>query len=196
MSDSRIHLNIEIENQHPCKYMFLELDLPFQSFMCQFYVIIRILCWCSTHWGRVTHICVSELTIIGSDNGLSPRHRQAIIWNNAGWLLIEPIGTNVSETSIIIQTFSFKKMHLNMSSVKWRPFCLGLNVLMAILCVTKSTLCPSLGIKHTLRSGDAWIHQWMRSSLIKVISCLFCTKPFPKPILTSCWLDLQKQTWW
>ena len=22
-----------------------------------------------THWGRVTHICVSELTIIGSDNG-------------------------------------------------------------------------------------------------------------------------------
>ena len=25
-----------------------------------------------THWGRVTHICVSELTIIGSDNGLSP----------------------------------------------------------------------------------------------------------------------------
>ena len=25
-----------------------------------------------THWGRVTHICVSKLTIIGSDNGLSP----------------------------------------------------------------------------------------------------------------------------
>ena len=25
-----------------------------------------------THWGRVTYICVSKLTIIGSDNGLSP----------------------------------------------------------------------------------------------------------------------------
>ena len=25
-----------------------------------------------THWGRETHICVSKLTIIGSDNGLSP----------------------------------------------------------------------------------------------------------------------------
>ena len=23
-----------------------------------------------THWGRVTHICISKLTIIGSDNGL------------------------------------------------------------------------------------------------------------------------------
>ena len=42
-----------------------------------------------THWGRVTHICVSELAIIGSDNGLSHGRRQAIIWNNAGLLLIE-----------------------------------------------------------------------------------------------------------
>ena len=32
-----------------------------------------------THGGRVTHICVSKLTIIGSDNGLSPGRRQAII---------------------------------------------------------------------------------------------------------------------
>ena len=82
-----------------------------------------------THWGRVTHTCVSELTIIGSDNGLSPGRRQAIFWNNTGLLLIQPLGTNVSEISIGIQTFSFKKMHLNMSSAKWRQFCLGLNVL-------------------------------------------------------------------
>ena len=41
-----------------------------------------------THWGRVTHICVSELTTIGSDNGLSPGRRQAIIWTNAGIMLI------------------------------------------------------------------------------------------------------------
>ena len=84
---------------------------------------------CLTHWGRVTHICVSELTIIGSDNGLSPGRRQAIIWTNAGILLIEPLGTNFSEILIEIQIFSFKKMRLKMSSVKWRPFCLGLNVL-------------------------------------------------------------------
>ena len=35
-----------------------------------------------THCGRVTHICVSKLTIIGSDNGSSPGRRQAIIWTN------------------------------------------------------------------------------------------------------------------
>ena len=37
----------------------------------------------STHRGRVTHICVGNLTITGSDNGLSPGRRQAIIWTNA-----------------------------------------------------------------------------------------------------------------
>ena len=82
-----------------------------------------------THWGRVTHIWVSKLTIIGSDNGLSPGRRQAIIWTNDGILLIWPLGTNFSEMLIEIKTFSFEKMQLKMSSAKWHPFCLGLNVL-------------------------------------------------------------------
>ena len=82
-----------------------------------------------THWGRVTHICVGNLTIIGSDNGLSPGRRQAIIWTNAGILSIGPLGTNFNEISIGIETFSFKKMHFKTSSAKWRLFCLGLNVL-------------------------------------------------------------------
>ena len=80
-----------------------------------------------THLCRVTHICVGNLTIIGPDNGLSPGRRQAIIWTNAGILLIGPWGTNFSEILIGIHTFSFKKIHLKMSSAKWRPFCLGLN---------------------------------------------------------------------
>ena len=82
-----------------------------------------------THWGRVTHICVSDLTSIGSDNGLSPGWRQTIIRTDAGILLIGPLATKFSENLIRIQTFSFKKMHLKMSSTKLRLFCLGLNVL-------------------------------------------------------------------
>ena len=85
-------------------------------------------CW-TTHWGRVTHICVGNLTTIGSDNVLSPDRRQAIIWTNAGILLIGPLWTNFSEFSIKIPTFSFKKMRLKVSSAKWRSFCVGLNVL-------------------------------------------------------------------
>ena len=77
----------------------------------------------------MTHICVGKLTNIDSDNGLSPERRQAIIWTNAGILLIGPLGTNFSEILIGIQIFSFKKMRLKMSSAKWPPFCLGHNVL-------------------------------------------------------------------
>ena len=82
-----------------------------------------------THWGRETHICVGNLTIIGSDNGLSPGRRRAIIWNNAGILLIGPLRTNFSEISIEVHIFSFKKMYLKMSSGNWQPSCPGLNVL-------------------------------------------------------------------
>ena len=62
-----------------------------------------------THWGRVTHICIGNLSIIGSYNGLLPGQRQAIIWINAGILLIGPSGTNFSEILIEIQTFSLNK---------------------------------------------------------------------------------------
>ena len=77
----------------------------------------------------VTHMCTSKLTIIGSDDGLLPGQCRTIIWNNAETLLTEPSGTNFSEILTEIHTFLLKKMHLKMSSGKWWPFCLGLNVL-------------------------------------------------------------------
>ena len=63
-----------------------------------------------THWGQVTHIWVGNLTITGSDNGLSPGGRQAIILTNAWILLIEPIGKNFGEVLFEICIFSVKKM--------------------------------------------------------------------------------------
>ena len=65
-----------------------------------------------THWGRVTHICVRKLTIIDSDNGLSPGRRQAIALTNDGISIIEPLETNFSEILIGIQTIYLKKMRL------------------------------------------------------------------------------------
>ena len=61
------------------------------------------------HWGRVTYICVTNLTIIDSDNGLSPGRHQAIIWTHGGILLIGPLGTNFSKILIEIKNFSLMK---------------------------------------------------------------------------------------
>ena len=101
---------------------------------CSYLPVLNFRVWMNscillTHWGRVTHICIAKRTIIGSDNGLSPGRRQAIIWTIAGILLIGPLGINFSEMLIGVQIFSFKKMYSKMSSEKWLPFCLGLNVL-------------------------------------------------------------------
>ena len=96
--------------------------------------------WGLTHSGRVTHICVGKLTIIGSDNGLSPERHQAIIWTNVGILLIGPLGRNFSEILIEIQTSSLKKIRLKMSSAKCCSFRLDLNVLIPVFQTSKSYL--------------------------------------------------------
>ena len=78
-----------------------------------------------THWGRVTHICVSKLTIIGSDNGLSPERRQAIIWTNAGILIIGPLGTNFSRNSnIFIEENVIENVVCEMAAILSRPQCI------------------------------------------------------------------------
>ena len=66
--------------------------------------------------------------VIGSDMGLQSGRHQAIIWTSAGILLLGSLGTNFGEILIEIHILSLKKMYLKMSSEKWRPFCLGLNV--------------------------------------------------------------------
>ena len=77
-------------------------------------------------WSQLMHICVSKIIIVGSDNGLSPGRCQDIMWTNAGILLIGPLGINFSEILIEINTFLFKRMHLKMSSAKWRLLHLSL----------------------------------------------------------------------
>ena len=66
-----------------------------------------------THWGRVTHICVGNLTVIGSDNGFSRGRRQAIIWANDGILLIQPLW----KTSV---KFKSKFYHIHSRKCLWR----------------------------------------------------------------------------
>ena len=83
-----------------------------------------------THWGRVTHICVSKLFIIGWDNGLSvawtaPSHYLKQCWNIVNWTLRNKLQWKFNRNSNI----SSKKMHLKMASAKLLSFCLRLNVL-------------------------------------------------------------------
>ena len=58
-----------------------------------------------------------KLTMIGSDNDLSPDRRPDIISTNAGILLIGTLGTNFNKSLIKIHIFSFSKKSVS----KCRP---------------------------------------------------------------------------
>ena len=89
-----------------------------------------------SHWGRVTHICISKLTIIGSDNGLSPGRCQAIILTNAGILLIGALGTNIRE--IVIKTCTFSYEENAFENVVWKKAA----ILSRPRCLNPSNACP------------------------------------------------------
>ena len=74
------------------------------------------------------HICVSKLTIIGSDNGWLPARHQAIIWIKAGILLIQTLGTNFSEIlnkvhTFVIQENAFENVVCKMMAILFQPKC-------------------------------------------------------------------------
>ena len=106
---------------------------------------------------------------------------QTIIWTNDGILLIGPIRTNFSEILIGIQTFSFKKMHLKMSSAKWCPFCIGLNVLSNVLALKR---CQTI----SRTNDDSYpMYTWSRQYLLPERLCW---------IFEDSWAAHQIHHWW
>ena len=135
----------------------------------------------------MAYICVGKLTIIGSDNGLSPSRRQAIIWTNAGILLIWPLWTNFSEILIGIQAFSSQKMHLEMSSAKWRPSCLGLSMLNE---TTGIVAYPTLGHSFWNQRLKLNVVEWCIYTLIYAMFWSIqwpVTCAAPSHYLNQCW---------
>ena len=120
-----------------------------------------------SHWGRVTHICVGNITIIGSDSCLSLDRCQAIIWINDGILLIGPSGRKFSEILIKIHTFPFKQMHLKTSSrhtfdngyvfkMHWRVLCIYTHTYI-YTCNTDFSLMPNQANSKDISNG---VKQW------------------------------------
>ena len=112
-----------------------------------------------TYNGRLTHICVNETIFIGPDNSLSYGPRQAIIWTNV-WNIVNCTPRNRRQWNINQNSYILlKKMHLKMSSAKWRQICLGLKVLTRTHCGLATR------------------------SLVLVLDRLLSSKPLPAPML-------------
>ena len=81
--------------------------------------------WGLTQWDRVTHICVGNLTIIGSDNITWIQNYLNQSWNIVNWTLRNKLLWKLNRNANIFS----EENAFEISSAKC-PFHLGLNVLM------------------------------------------------------------------
>ena len=74
-------------------------------------------------------MCIDKLTIIVSDNGLLPGQHQAIIWVNAGILLVGHLGTNLWNVNRnfyrFIQENAFENIVGKMAAILSQPQCVN-----------------------------------------------------------------------
>ena len=157
-------------------------------------------------------MCVGKLTIIGSNNGLSPERRQAIIWTIAGILLIGLLETNFSEVLIDIQTFSLKKIRLKMSSAKCSSFRLGLNVLIKFMSLHLTKIKVMLKYRPVFITFSCtgtcernlcldWFSLWCLSANYPFRDEVIAWKRFPHywPFVGEStghrWIPLEKEQW-
>ena len=169
-----------------------------------------------THGGRVTHICISILSIIASDNGLLPVRRQAIIWTNAGIFLIGPVQTSLK------YLLKFIHFHSRRSVSKYRPensghfvpasICWSIaiwhiskeyktfgacKIAFVTTCNDKATVYKMWtgSVEYWVRSRDKYISinifntlsQWTKWQLLQIVIChLFSGQPLPQPMLHYC----------
>ena len=146
------------------------------------------------HW----NLFVGNQTISASDNGLLLGRRQAIIWNNAGILLIQPPATNPSIILIATETFSFKKMYLKMSSGKCRSFCLGLNMLqkyiksVSIFCRNRRNWVQKLNLTSHIYIYMLFVHNFYKGDIhfhVQGLNELSETTMIVRPLIRRQWAN-------
>ena len=127
----------------------------------------------------MTHICVGNLTITGSDNGLSPDRHQAIIWSNAGILSTGPLGTNSSE--ILIKKFIHFIFHSRRGIWK-RRLRNGGHFASALLCwsyweitVCRIALCPISQTTYEKKTHYSDVIMSMMASKITSLTIIYAT---------------------
>ena len=112
----------------------------------------------------------------------APIHYQIQYWNIVNWTLTNKLQWNLDQ----IHTFSFKKnVFENMSSGKWRPSCLGLNMLrvnMRTMCMQRCAL-NMLGLLLGLCPANGRQRYFVTTSLIGCVQAE--NEPYKRPSVCS-----------
>ena len=131
-----------------------------------------------THWGQAMHICVNKLTIIGSDNGLSPGRRQAIIWTMLEYCSLHPWEHKLQWN--LNQNLSIFNRNNAFENVVWKMAAIS-----RTHCVKKASQQKQQQIFQHVSSKSCMIEFWHRCvqhcgiSFVNVLDIRqYCTKPW------------------
>ena len=113
----------------------------------------------------MTHIWVSKIIIIVSDNGLSPGRRRSIIWTNAGILLTGPLGTNFSEnfnrnSNFLIQENAPENIVCAIASILFRPQCVNHKIQSKARTTLIFLMLYSILWHEPQKGRNLWFHGW------------------------------------
>ena len=121
-------------------------------------------------WLKYPLICLSRLDCCNRRNSVEAKWILSMTELNS-WSQ-DPLSLyRIKFVLINIHTFSFKRMHLKMSSAKWRPFCLGPNVSRQNASIHNCLMSERMvfyrndgfphGTPYGVFSGTYQIHAWM-----------------------------------
>ena len=113
----------------------------------------------------MTHICVSELTIIGSDNSWpAPSHYLNQCWNIVNWTLRNKLQWIFNRNSyIFIHENAFENVVCEMAAILSRPQCVNLcSSLRLNPCNPVKILPQSIFVSFIRKKGISWSLYFMR----------------------------------
>ena len=168
-------LGLSGESIPSSRYSAIAADASFSKFVWSSFrsILQRNVSCLLTHWGRVTHICVGNLTIIGSDNGLivawtAPSHYLNQCWNIVNWTLRNKLQWNFNRNSnIFIQQNALQNGVCEMASILSRPQCV--NQCHAYLSDVNDSIHKSQPVKlyrqtnrrrNNSNRNSAWNYRW------------------------------------
>ena len=154
-----------------------------------------------THWGRVMHICVSNLITTGSVNGLLPGRHQDITLTNAGifynWTLRNKIQWNFNRNSnIFIEENAFENIFCEMTAILSRPQCVNTgechyNMVQYGIILHTSSKWLKQNFNPLWPSEAIWWHKFVSTLARAKAYCVMALSHY----LDQCWLNISMVQW-
>ena len=150
------------------------------KFINNFYINYYANRWHWTHWGRVTHICVGNLTIIDFFVAwLAPSHYLNQCWNIVNWTNTNKLQLNFNQNyNIFIQENAFESFIWKTAAILSRPQCVNAcndRTIVPLTCFLLQYRCKmskETNIKVIIKAKGSIVFAHAQVAWLAILACL------------------------